>query len=141
MQSSTSEPVATSPLISALLWRAAERWDGPGDVSIAVVQWLWINGATIGPVPKSDAKDLLTDSIRYEVAADFGVALLRACIHETQDREESLTAPSGVSLIWLAMVEDRFDLASEMALLGAPLHSSPNLLYSDLTAPAFNRVA
>ena len=102
---------------------------------------MWINGATIGPVPKSDAKDLLTDSIRYEVAADFGVALLRACIHETQDREESLTAPIGVSLIWLAMVEDRFDLASEMALLGAPLHSSPNLLYSDLTAPAFNRVA
>ena len=80
-------------------------------------------------------------SILYEVAADFGVALLRACIHETQDREESLTALSGVSLIWLAMVEDRFDLASEMALLGAPLHSSPNLLYSDLTAPAFNRVA
>ena len=38
VQSSTSEPVATSPLISALLWRAAERWDGPGDVSIAVVQ-------------------------------------------------------------------------------------------------------
>jgi len=141
VQSPTSEPVATSPLIFALLWRAAERWDGPGDVSIAVVQWLWINGATIGPVPKSDAKDLLTDSIRYEVAADFGVALLRACIHETQDREESLTALSGVSLIWLAMVEDRFDLASEVALLGAPLHFSPNLLYSDLTAPAFNRVA
>ena len=141
VQSPTSEPVATSPLIFALLWRAAERWDGPGDVSIAVVQWLWINGATIGPVPKSYAKDLLTDSILYEVAADFGVALLRACIHETQDPAESLTAPSGVSLIWLAMVEDRFDLASEMARLGAPLHSSPNLLYSDLTAPAFDRVA
>jgi hypothetical protein len=141
VQSPTSEQVATSPLIFALLWRAAERWDGPGDVGIAIVQWLWINGATIGPVPKSDAKDLLTDSILYEVAADFGVALLRACIHETQDPAESLTAPSGVSLIWLAMVEDRFDLASEMALLGASLHSSPNLLYSDLTARAFNRVA
>ena len=40
--------------------------------------------------------------------------------------------------MWLALTQNRFDMASLMVLLGAPLHSSPNLLYSNLGATAFD---
>lgn len=141
---------ATSPLVFALLWRTTgEDHDGTlvmhsrlhRAVCTTVVRWLWTQGAALGPVREQHTKDLLLDCFTFEMPPEFGVTLLSVCLRGAQDPAARLTAPNGVSFMWLALTQNRFDMASLMVLLGAPLHSSPNLLYSNLGATAFDLTA
>ena len=141
---------ATSPLVFTLLWRTTgEGHDGTPVMHsrlhraacTTVVRWLWAQGAALGPIQEQHAKNLLLDCFTFEMPPGFGVTLLSACLKGAQDPVARLTAPNGVSFVWLALVQNRFDMASVMILLGGPLHSSPNLLYSNLGAKAFDLTA
>ena len=140
----------TSPLLFALLWRmVGEDRDGMPLIHrrphraacTSVVHWLWAQGAALGPIQEPHVKDLLLDCLTFDTPPGFDTALLSACLRGAPDPASRLTASNGVSFAWLALVQDRFDMASLMILLGAPLHSSPNLLYASLGSRAFNRTA
>ena len=49
-----------------------------------------------------------------------------------------MAAPNGLPLVWLALDNDHLEAAKVLALAGCPLETTPILLYSFLSAPAYD---
>jgi len=147
-------PRSTSAFLFTLLYRSHEagrRSNVSPDMASrvdcvcnAIMRQLWSwdtwTFVDVYQLSSSRQRALLLEILTYDLPEAVSCAFIRGCLGGSPDHAGRLTADNGLPLMWIALEHDNLSAAQAMVLAGCPLKSTPNLLYSDLSATAYDRM-